>query len=382
MMADARGQLEASLREAMEEALHLLESKSIGVLCRKPLLDEDCPEASDVDLLSIWEKSEEYPERMAVTASSGRVFVDVLWIPMAAIFDPVESASYRMLPHLLLESEEVWMRSRPAATLIDQIRLKAYEKEPWERRMGIHFSFGDEALQEVQRNLDFPPASIFYLQTAHAYYITALADSLRQSVMSLLTRPMTKLRKMTAGTGSGLEGLITANLHLEAEPSPSLVALRRLYDAVSDRCAAQRLQGVKPRTRGYYFYSISPLEMEYREAVAEALIRRGDSANANFYLRFWAYSLSRCPIVLEEAKNGKNPSFYVPFKPLKKSLLTACPEIIDDLALIMGGEMTEAEAEESVRGTVAFRRSVVKLIEGRGLCPAPKVGLVSSEEVG
>jgi len=369
MAADVHGQLELNLKEAMNEASRLLEPNSIGVLCRRPLIDEDCQEASDVDLLSIWDRSEECPERMAVAAPSGRVFVDVLWIPMGAMFDPVESASYRMLPHLLLESEEIWIRSRPAATLIDQIRLNAHKKGPWERRIGSQIGFGDEALREARRNLDFPSASIFYLQTAHSYYIMALADSLRQSVMGLQTHPMTKLRKMMAGINASLEKLITSNLHLGADPSPSLVALGRLYDAVSARCASQRPQVMNPRARGHYAYTISHLELGYREAVAEALIRRGDNANANYFLRFWAYSLSRCPIVLEEARNGRNPSFYVPYEPLKRSLLTVCPEIIDDLALILGGEITRAEAEESIKGTFTFRRSVLNTIEGRGLLP-------------
>lgn len=369
--SDTYGDFEVGLREAMEKASQLLEPNSIGVLCRKPLLDEDCPEASDVDLLSIWDQPEEYPERIKVTSSSGEVFVDILRVPASAMLDSMEAASYGMLPHLLLESETVWVRSHTVETLINQIRQNAYEKELWERRIGNQISFGDAAFREAPRNLDFPPASLFFLQIAHSYYMIALADCLRQSVMSLLTRPMTKLRRMDIETSCGLEELITANLHLEIEPSASLAALRRVYDAINTRCASQRLQGLSARTRGHYAYTISSIELEYREAVAKALIKRGDRASANFYIRFWAYSLSRCPVVLEEAKNGKNPSFYVPYETLKKSLLTTCPEIVDDIALILGDEVTRAEAEESVRGTAVFRRTVVDQIEGRGLRPCP-----------
>ncbi|MEM2599365.1 MAG: hypothetical protein QW482_06580 [Thermoproteota archaeon] len=372
--------LEARLREAVEKASLLLKHDSIGVLCRKPLLDEDCPEASDVDLLSIWGRPEEYPERMLVETSLGRVFVDILWIPMAAMLNPVESASYRMLPHLLLESQEVWIGSRAAAALINQIRLNAHGRETWGRRVGSQICFGDEALREAPRNLDFPPAAVFYLQTAHAYYIMALADSLRQSVMSLRTHPVTRLRRMSVDAAPGLEKLATSNLHLEAEPSPSLAALKRLYNAVNARCKSRKPLGIDPGTIGQYAYSLSPLELEYREAFAEALIRRGDLANANFYLRFWAYSLSRCPIVLEEAERGVNPSFYVPYEPLKNSLLKACPEAFEDLELILGGEITRAEAEESIRGTLEFRRLVLNLVEAAGLQPHPvKKGFLNAK---
>lgn len=381
MVGKARGRIEHRLRKAMEKALLLIKPNSIGVLCRKPLLDEDCPEASDLDLVSIWGKPEECPERMVVKTPLGKVFVDVLWIPMAAMLNPMEAASYRMLPHHLLESEEVWMRSRPALILIDKIRLNARKKVPWERRLSSQICFGDAALNEALRNLDFPPAAIFYLQTAHAYYVMALADSLKKGVMGVLTRPVTKLRNIATLTGPGLEKLLTVNLHLEVEPSPSLAALRRIYDAVKIRCMAQRPRGMNPTTRGHYAYSITPLELEYRETVAKALIKRGDHVNANFYIRFWAYSLSRCPIVLEEAKNGKDPSFYVPYEPLKTSLLRTCSEIIDDLALIFGSDITKGEAEESIRGTLVFRDLTMKIIKESNLHPtASREGLGSAAQ--
>lgn len=368
---ETHSDLELGLREAVQKVSQMLEPKSIGILCRKPLLDEDCPETSDVDLTAIWGQPEEYPERLKITVSSGEVFVDILWIPASAILDSMEAASYRMLPHLLLESEMVCLRSHTIESLINQVRQNAYQKEIWERRIGSQISFGDAAFREASRNLEFPPASIFFLQIAHSYYMTALADCLRRSVMSLLTRPMAKLRRMDIETGCRLEELIMVNLHLKIEPLASLAALRRVYEAVSDRCAVQQLYGLSARARGHYSYTVSSIELEYREAVAKALIKRGDYANANFFIRFWAYSLSRCPIVLSEAKNGKTPSFYLPFEPLQKSLLTACPEIVDDIALILGGGVTKTDAEKSIRGTAVFRQKIVDQILGRGLRPYP-----------
>ncbi|MDA4117334.1 MAG: hypothetical protein OK455_03215 [Thaumarchaeota archaeon] len=365
--AGSHGSLEAALWEAAGKASRLMEPKSLGVLCRKPLLDEDCPEVSDVDLLSIWEEPEEHPERMTIESPAGRVFVDVLWVPASKMFDPIEAASYKILPHLLLESETVWMRSDSVQPFVENIKHSMYEKTIWGRRIGHQLNFGDAALQEASKNLDFPPAALFFLQTAHSYYAMALADCLKQSTMALLTRPITKLKRMAAETGCELGSLLVANLHLETEPVASLGALDRVYAAVSARCSARQPEGVKGRASGHYAYSLSPLELEYRKMVAGALVSRGDFANANFYIRFWAYSLSRCPVILEDARQGRNPSFYVPFGGFKESLQAACPEIIDDMELILGGRMTEEEAKESIDGTVSFRRMVEDQIQARGI---------------
>ena len=347
------------------KASRVIEPNSLAILHRSPLLDEDCPEVSDVDLLSIWRGPEESPERITVEGAHRRVFVDILWIPVSAMLEASEAASYKILPHLLLESEIVWMRSDSIGQVIDQIKKRAYEKEVWERRIGHQIGFGDAALEEARKNLNFPPAALFFLQTAHSYYVTALADCLKLSTMSLLTRPITKVRRMGDETGCGLEELLRANLHLDSEPS--LAALGRVYNSVSARCGKGQLLGVRGRTRGHFAYTISPLELEYRMSVAEAMMRRGDRANSNFYVRFWAYSLSRCPVVLEESRRGRNPSFYVPFGAFRESVQAACPEIFDDMQTILGADVTYSQARESIEGTVAFRRLVKDQITGRGI---------------
>ena len=359
--------LEEGLFEAAKIASRRLEPNSLAVLVRKPILDEDCPEVSDVDLISVWEKPEELPERITVESRIGRVFVDVLWVPVSKIFDPYEAASYKTLPHLLLNYEYLWARSETVKPIIDSVRLNAFEKEVWSRRIRHQLGFGDAAFEEAQKNLNYPPGALFYLQTAHAYYVIALADCLKRSTMSLLTRPVTKLRQIDAEIHSGFEPLLRKNLHLDVEPSASLVALRRVFNAVAARCAGRQLLGVNMRVRGHYNYSISPLELEYRELVAKALIARGDYGNANFYLRFWAYSLSRCPVVLEEARQGRNPSFYVPFEPFKESVLAACPEILDDMTIILGGGITELEVEEAIKGSALFKKLVVDQVQARGI---------------
>ena len=50
---DNLGLLEDGLLEAAKIASRRLEPNSLAVLVRKPIVDEDCPEVSDVDLISI-----------------------------------------------------------------------------------------------------------------------------------------------------------------------------------------------------------------------------------------------------------------------------------------------------------------------------------------
>jgi hypothetical protein len=356
------------LVEAVGKAVDVLKPSSLCVLSRKPLMDEDCPEVPEIDLLSVWSRTEEYPQRMTVSTSLGKVYVDVLWVPISEMIDPLEVAGYRMLPHLFVESEMVWSKPSFVCPLIDEIKANTYEKAIWEKRVSSQLAFGDSALQEAKRNLGFPSGALFFLQTAHAYYMIALGDAIKESVTSLMTKPMTKLRRMDATTDSELEELILANLHLDLEPSASISALKRVHETVSARCNLRPVHGMSERTWGHYEYSLSSLELEYRLAVAEALSRKGDVANANFYLRFWAYSLSRCPVVCEEAKQGRNPSFYVPFKALKESLLEACPEIIEPVSLILR-DISHSEVEESLRGTALFRELVREKIQDKGLTP-------------
>jgi hypothetical protein len=333
-------------------------------------LDEDCPEVSDVDLISIWEEQEEMPERIAVQTIQGRKFIDILWIPAAKVFDAQEAASYKILPHLLLEYENLWMRSDAVRNVIENVKQHTYDPEVWAARIHHQINFGDAALEETKRNLSFPPAALFFLQTAHSYFAMALADSLKRSTMSLLTRPYTKIKHMAAETNTDLDRLMRTNLHVGDDPTNSLITLRRVFEKVATKCAGRQLRGTYMRTRGHFEYSLSPLELEYRELVARTHIQHGDFANANHYIRFWAYSLSRCPVVLEEARQGRKPSFYVPFEPLKEGVNATCPEILEDLKTILGAEVTTQEAEDAISGTVSFRNIVMRLIELKGIINA------------
>jgi hypothetical protein len=358
------------LKEAVALATEQLKPSSLGVLSRVPLMDDDCPEVPEVDILSVWSGEEELPQRLTVDARGRRVYVDILRVPVSRMIDPAEAAGYRMLPLLLRESEIVWSEVGFLGLLIDRIKSKAYEKVVWEKRLGSQLSFGDSALRESSRNLSYPAGALFFLQTAYAYYMIALADALKSSATSLMTKPLTKLKRMDAVTGLNLSGALVSNLYLEAEPGESVNALTRIHKAVATRYGSHSVAGMSAMTRGHYDYSLSQVELEFRLAVASALINRGDIYNAHFYLRFWAYSLARCPIVLMEATRGLDPTFYVPFRPLRESLAEACPEILEDVTLVLGGGVTRNRVEDGLGAASHFRKQVIKKIIEKGLTPA------------
>ncbi len=355
-----------SRRFAAEKAVSMFRQNALGVFLRKPVIDEECPSVSDLDFTLIWNEAEECPERIVIDAQGQRVFIDVLWVPVSSLLEPSEAAAYKILPHLLLESEAMWMRPT-IEPLIENIRLKTYNLEIWQRRIGHQLSFGDAAVEEAEKNLDFPSASIFFLQTAHSYYIMALSDCLKRSTMSLLTKPVNKLKMIDAELGCDLTALMENNLKLDRDPCQALDLLRQVFKSVSTKCADLKPMGVNMRTLCHFEYTLSPLELDYRETIARCLVEKGDFANANFFVRFWAYSLSRCPIILKEGRDGKKPSFYVPFSSLYQSLLISCPEIIDDMKSIFDESFTQQDACKSIIGTKKFRNIIVGQIKSRGL---------------
>lgn len=356
-----------ALIEATQKVTQELKPKSLAIFYRKPLVDEEYPEVSDIDITAIWTQKEEMPERKKVETQMGKVFVDVLWVPVSKMLNTEEAATYKTLPHLLIESEPVYVESETLQSVIDNIKLKTYDKAVWETRIKHQLDFGDAAFEEAKKNLDFPSAALFFLQTAHANYIIALADCLKQSTMSLLTRPVNKFKRMIAEIDPNLEQLLKNNLLLNVAPLESLFALRKIYNSVSEKCVGKQLNGVSRRTQGHYTYTLSPLEIEYRETFAKAIIQNGDYANANFYLRFWAYSLSRCPVVLKEAEESKKPSFYIPLESLKASINSAAPEILDDMKTILGGEVTSQKINDSINGTIFFKQQIINQIQKTGI---------------
>ena len=358
---------EAALKQAAQKIMQELKPKALAIFHRKPLIDPEYPDVSDIDITAIWTQREEQPERIVIDTPEGRVFIDVLWVPVSKMLNAEEAASYKTLPHLLLESEPLYVQTDTVQSIIDNIKQKTYEQTVWEHRIGHQLGFGDAAFEEAKKNLNFPPAALFFLQTAHANYIVALADSLKQSTMSLLTRPVTKLKQMTANSNPYLATNMETTLHLDVDPSPSISALKRIHLAVYQKCAQKQPYGVSNRTLGHYTYTLSPIETDYRLSFATALIKNNDLANANFYLRFWAYSLARCPAVLHEANQSKKPSFYVPIESLKTSINIELPKILDDIKTIMGGDITDQEIHESIKDTIKFKDQIVNQIQKSGI---------------
>ena len=121
----------------------------------------------------------------------------------------------------------------PLENAIENVKQHTYDPEVWAARIHHQINFGDAALEEAKKNLAFPPAALFFLQTAHSYFAMALADSRKRSTMSLLTRPYTKIKQLAAETNTDLDRLMRTNLHVGDDPTNSLIALRRVFDKVA-----------------------------------------------------------------------------------------------------------------------------------------------------
>ncbi len=65
-------------------------------------------------------------------------------------------------------------------------------------------------------------------------------------------------------------------------------------------------------TRAEYAYTLDARELDWRIQVAEEMADDGFPEAALYYLRFWAYSLARIPMVWQSALEGKDIPFLRP----------------------------------------------------------------------
>ena len=149
------------LNSVAQKALLIIKPHSLGVFRRIPLVDKEFPEVSDVDLVSFWNNYEEKPERLAVFLGSKKFFVDVLWVPFKSIIHAAEAARYGMIPHLLLQSKILWLRSDTIRDLVNAIKRAAYSKSAWQFRTCSIIELADAALREARlkplMRLEKPP---------------------------------------------------------------------------------------------------------------------------------------------------------------------------------------------------------------------------------
>lgn len=331
----------ARAEAALREALAGLRPTAEAVFVRHPLVDPDCPDTSDLDLLVFADVPDPLAERLHVPVAdrpARTIPVDVLRVPLAALGDAERFARHGLMPHRLLAAEPVFDRtgyaSAQARTVRAIIRRPAVQLE---RLAGI-LNFGSDVVREIGVTWAFPSLARFWLQMARAACLAVRIDAGGDLCPNVYTRPLVHLRALDRQRGGAAAAEFVEALGLRDDLDCLASVVRRLHGAVSRVTGRDLPASVRPATRAEYRYFRASEEVEWRIAVAREMERRGDQPAAVAYLRFWAYVLARVPMVHDVATTlGRSVSFLRPEREVRPALAALCPEILDDLARALGG---------------------------------------------
>jgi hypothetical protein len=180
---------------------------------------------------------------------------------------------------------------------------------------------------------------------------------------------MESLRAIEVETGLRLEAQFVETLGL-GHAAGLAHSLRRIHALVASRFPEPHWPAAMPASTIFeYRYSLSAEELEWRLRVAAEMAEAGEHAAAAYYLRFWAYTLICIPMVHAQAEMGRGVSFLRPGRAFLPLLRAACPEVIDDVAAVMGGErgVTRGEVERGLVNLAAFRALTVNWLRDRAI---------------
>ena len=361
---------------ALNEATARFAARADAIFVREPLVDPLCPETSDIDLLAFGPVDDLLPERAfpAPGAPPDTPPVDLIWLPTKSLDDPAAFAARGVLPHRLLTSRCVHDRSgrleRQARLVEEQMFMGTVQG----RRIAGILDLGFLTVQEMGITWDFPALSLFWVHIAYAACLAALADATRTLCPNLYSRPFDYTGRLERLTGLGLTQPFVSMLRLGQEPAGLAPALRRLQAAVSTRFPEPAWpDGAKGSTRYEYRYFGARDEIEWRIRAAEEMSRRGNPASGVFYLRLMAYALSRIPSVHSDAVRGNNPAFLRPPRAVRPELEALCPEILPDVAFILGGPepLEVAEVKQALGALSTLRRQTLAFVESRDIVLPP-----------
>jgi hypothetical protein len=328
-----------SAQEVLARAVeHLAARPGVSaVLVREPLLDAHYRATSDIDLMVFAEAEDLLPERLHLPdAPDAAPSIDLITLPRKTLEQPAELARKGLVPHRLLGSRLVYDRDGDVAGRLKELRLKLYEPGIHADRITGFLDMGFYTVREVGVTWDFPALALFWLHVGHAACLAAMADGLRRFCPNVYTRPFEYCRELERLCGVELVGPFVEALHLGVEPRELIAPLKRVHATVAGRFPEPEWPAnMRHGTRYEYRYFGSAEELRWRVGVAEEMARRGDGPAAVFYLRFWAYSLARLPMVYQRANEGIDVSFMRPERAVRAELEKHCPEILDDLAAVL-----------------------------------------------
>lgn len=327
-------------QEALSHAIEYLSADAgvWAILAREPLLDNDFPDTSDIDLMVVAEVNELLPERLHLTSlpdSTPRI--DVIRLPERMLDECDELARMGLVPHRLLSSGIVHDKTGQLEDQLDALRRKMYEPQIQAERIKGFLEMGFYTVREIGVTWDFPALALFWLHVGHAACLAAMSDGAHRSCPNVYTRPLNYCRELEELYGMELVHPFIEALHLDVDPNSLIPALRRIHATVAQRFPEPDWPAnMRHATRYEYRYFACQEELNWRISVAEEMARRGHCPEAVFYLRFWAYSLARLPMVYHRAQEGVDVSFMRPERAVLAELKRHCPEILDNLRDILG----------------------------------------------
>lgn len=348
--------------DALSWAVAELGPRAHAIFARQPLIDPSLPHSSDVDLLVFANVPALLPERLWPPAPLPPI--DLIWLPENLLNDPGRLAAWGLIAHRLALSQSASDPSgtarAAAATVRERLRLPTVQAA----RIGGFLEMGYATVREVGVTWDFPALALLWLQIAWCSLLAAASDAAGALVPNVYTRPFDALERLADGAGGAHAALCAFVPHLAIETSPVealIAATERLHANVSAAFPEPAWpEAYRADTRYEYRYYRCARELQGRLAVAREMLDRGRPGAAVVYLRFWAYSLARIPLVHRCAEENVDTAFGRPVRPMRLDLESVCPQILEDLALVLGGAALDRDdVEQALETLLAVRESVL-----------------------
>ena len=351
--------------QALHWALPQLRQRAKAVFVRQPLLDPLLPDTADIDLLAFGDVPALLPERLWPPDAPP---VDIIWLPAAMLEDAQRLARWGLIAHRLAGSAPIFHcdeRSlQGAEQAVAQLRTPSIQAA---RLNGI-FEMGWATVYEIGVSWDFPSLARLWLQIAWSALLAVAADAAGRLAPNVYTRPFDALASIDPPIGTRLAAF-APHLQLDTKAVEALIAATdRLHTCVTRSFPEpQWPAGYRADTAQEYRYYASRRELDWRLGVVREMLAREQQQAAVAYLRFWAYSLARIPVVHDCALHNIDTAFGRPLRPMRAELERLCPPALEELQTVLGADCQRAQIEQALPQLTELRDAVIDDAIGRDI---------------
>lgn len=332
---------------------------------RGPEADDRCQRSNDLDLVIFGDVANFMPERLFAPDGTA---LDLAWYPASWLSQPRHMAAAGLAAHRLMAAQLLWDPTGEAAAqraAFDACRL---DRDLQTQRIEVLLDLGYLTVREIGVTWDFPELALFWLQMAHASCVAALADACGLACPNVFTRPFGHIQALERASGLSIKAPLVRSLRLTGDPAALIAPLRRLHRIVLDRYATPAWPAaMRQVTRAEYAYTLPAAELEWRIAAAQEMASQGQTEAAVYYLRFWAYSLARLPMVWHRAAEGQDIAFLRPERPVLPDLMAHSPDIATELASVLGAPLALGDVQSALDDLLQLRQTCAHLLQSLGL---------------